>query len=31
MERALALKAKIKVYFKDYRDKLDEDLIALNN
>jgi hypothetical protein len=29
MERALAFKVKIRVYFKDYKDELDKDFITL--
>jgi hypothetical protein len=31
MERALILKVKIRVYFKDYRDELSEDFIILGD
>jgi hypothetical protein len=31
MKRALALKIKIRVYFKDYKDKLGKDFIALDD
>jgi hypothetical protein len=31
MERALALEVKIRVYSKDYRDELGEDLITLDD
>jgi hypothetical protein len=31
MERALTLEAKIKIYFKDYKDELDKDFMTLAN